>query len=231
MVEKSKSSDNAMWDAYNRFHFMCDTHRFQKLVTRVEMVRMITDVPGDIVDAGAFKGVSTLQFAQMLEVYQPNSRAKVISLDTFEASFPHIRDDERDGESALMRDYEAGAYEQLSEAVQRLGLAHRVLILRGDIAETLPQYISDNPGFRIALLHCDLDAEEPTRETLSAAWPRVVKGGMVVFDEYAIENWGESDAADTFLGGLKDAPRLRTFPHSPTPTAYLIKENHGTSAP
>ena len=220
MAKIHKSPEDMMWDAYNQFHFHCDTRRFQKLVARVEMARMIADIPGDIVDAGAFKGVSTLQFAQMLEIYQPNSRAKVISLDTFEATFPQIRNDEKKGDSDLMRDYQAGSYERLTEAIQRLGLAHRVTILRGDVAETLPQYIADNPGFRIALLHCDLDAEGPTRNTLNAAWPRIVKGGMVVFDEYAIENWGESEAADSFFSGiLSTAVNLGMF----IATIYIIK--------
>ena len=89
MSRQSDWSDEAMWAAYNDFHYRCDTHRFQKLFTRAELVRRIADVPGDIIDAGAFKGTSTLQFAHALETYQPNSRTRVLSFDTFEAVFPH----------------------------------------------------------------------------------------------------------------------------------------------
>ena len=46
----------------------------------------IANVPGDIVDAGAFKGASTLQFAHALQAYQPNSRTRVLAFDTFEES-------------------------------------------------------------------------------------------------------------------------------------------------
>ena len=42
------------------------------------------------------------------------------------------------------------------------------------------------PGFRISLLHMDLDVEEPTLKALEALWPKVCKGGVVIFDEYAI---------------------------------------------
>ena len=91
MTNQSDNDDDQMWEAFNRFHFLCDTHRFQKLMSRIELVRMVTDVPGDIVDAGAFKGISTIQFAHLLQTYQPNSRSRVISFDTFDASFPRIR--------------------------------------------------------------------------------------------------------------------------------------------
>ena len=48
------------------------------------------------------------------------------------------------------------------------------------------QYTMSRPGFRISLLYMDLDVEEPTLKALEALWPRVCKGGVVIFDEYAI---------------------------------------------
>lgn len=224
MSGKRTSSEDEMWAVYNRFHYVCDTRRFQKLFARADLVRMVTDVPGDIVDAGAFKGISTIQFAHLLETYQPHSRSKVVAFDTFEATFPRIRDDERSGADTLMSGYEPDAFEQLTEALKALGLDRRVEVIRGDIAETLPRYAAENPGFRISLLHCDLDAYEPTLATLRAAWPRVVTGGLVVFDEYAVGAWGESDAADQFFATLDRKPVLRMLPSSPTPTAYCVKE-------
>lgn len=223
MLQQSVTNNEAMWDAYNRFHYLCDTKRFQKLVSRVELIRMISDVPGDIVDAGAFKGISTIQFAHMLQIYQPNSRSKVISFDTFDASFPRLRPDEAVAAQALMNDFEESALDQLTEAVAGLDLNRRVKIVRGDIVETFPSYLAENPGFRICLLHCDLDVYEATLRTLEAAWPRIVPGGVIVFDEYAIENWGESDAVDEFLKSLKQPPKLKQLPSSITPTAYCVK--------
>jgi predicted O-methyltransferase YrrM len=216
-----------MWHAFHQFHYLCDTHRYQKILARADLVRMVADVPGDIVDCGTFKGVSTLQFAQFLKIYKPHDQARVISFDTFEASFPRVRPDEAASAADHMdRLYEQSAYVQLNDAIARLGLSDRVEIVKGDIVETLPHYLADKPGFRISLLHCDLDVFEATRRTLEAAWPRLCVGGIVVLDEYAVRNWGESDAADTFLATLPHAPRLRTVPGTPTPTAYLVKERY-----
>ena len=223
MTMQSDPSDDAMWAAYNDFHYLCDTHRFQKILARAELVRMITGTPGDIVDAGAYKGTSTIQFAHFLKTYQPNSRSRVISLDTFDAVFPRKRADEEASAADHMKTYDASAYDHLIGALDRLELSERVEILRGDITETLPRYIRDNPGFRISLLHCDLDVYPPTLSALQAAWPRVVRGGLAVFDEYAVAKWGESDAVDEFFATLDPAPTLKMLETSPTPTAYCIK--------
>ena len=56
MSIQSDKNDQEMWEAYNPFHYLCDTHRFQKLVSRIEMVRMIGDLPGDIVDVALLQG-------------------------------------------------------------------------------------------------------------------------------------------------------------------------------
>lgn len=226
MRRQSDHDDTEMWDVYNRFHMLCDTRRFQKIIARFELVRRIADVPGDIVDAGAYKGVSTMQFAHALETFQPHSRGKVIACDTFDSAFPKVRADERQSAEDHMRTYEANAYDALVAALDRLDLSARVSILRGDITETLPAHIEANPGFRISLLHCDLDVYTPTLAVLRAAWSRLVPGGLAVFDEYAVENWGESDAVDEFLAGLDGAPRLRVLEGTYTPTAYLVKDRY-----
>ena len=87
----------------------------------------------------------------------------------------------------------------------------------------LPRYIAAHLGFRVSLLHCDLDVYEPTVATLRAVWPRLVVGGIAVFDQYAVGNWGESDAVDEFFAALENPPRLQMLPSSPTPTAFCVK--------
>lgn len=226
MVTLSDPNDQAMWDTFNKFHYLCDTHRYQKLLGRAELVKGVANVPGDIVDCGTFKGISTLQFAHFLKIYQPHGSARVVSFDTFEAVFPRVRDDEIASADAHMRDmYEASALTQLTDAVERLGLSEKIEIVQGDITATLPSYLAQYPGFRISLLHCDLDVYPATKNVLETAWPRIVPGGMVVFDQYAVRNWGESDAADEFLASLDTPHRLQAVSGTPTPTAYVIKKS------
>ena len=222
---QSDSKDERMWSAFNRFHYLCDTHRFQKLLARADLVRQIIDIPGDIVDAGTFKGISTIQMAHFLKIYQPHGKAKVISFDTFEAQFPRVRDDEIENVLDHGKLFQEEALSQIGEALRDLDLEKRVELVKGDIAQTLAEYLDKRPGFRINLLHCDLDVYDATTSLLKLAWPRITVGGIVVFDQYAVDGWGESDAADEFLATLKHPPQLRVLKHTPTPTAYIVK-NH-----
>jgi len=223
MNQQLDPATEAMWDAFNRFHYLCDTHRFQKLLARADFVRRVADIPGDVVDAGTFKGVSTIEFAHFLKIFQPNGNAKVLSFDTFDAVFPRVRMDERQSAEDHGRLFEASAYDQILEAVERHHLSQRVEIVKGDITETFPAYLNSNPGFRINLLHCDLDVYPATKVLLELAWPRLVRGGIAVFDQYAVGKWGESDAVDEFFATLDNPPVLKTALGSPTPTAYCIK--------
>jgi predicted O-methyltransferase YrrM len=100
-------------------------------------------------------------------------------------------------------------------------LPGRVVLVDGDIAETAPSYVNASPGFKISLLHLDLDAAAPTLAALEAFWPRLSRGGVVIFDEYAIDKWSESQAVDAFFAD-KDV-EIKTLPYGRTPTAYVVK--------
>ena len=145
----------------------------------------------------------------------------------FSKKFPKAGDKEMSAVNQHQKNYDASAYDRLLDAIDMQGISHRVEIVKGDITKTLPAYLAAAPGTRVSMLHCDLDIYHPTLSTLKECWPRVVKGGIVVFDEYAVEAWEESNAADEFLASLEIAPQLKTIPNASSPTAYFVKEIYG----
>ena len=101
------------------------------------------------------------------------------------------------------------------------GFERLVETVAGDIQVTAAEYVKGNPGFRLSLLHLDLDTYLGTKAALEQFYPLVSRGGVLVFDEYGCRNWGESDAVDEFFA---DKPVLvQTVPHAAKPTAFLIK--------
>ena len=63
----------------------------------------------------------------------------------------------------------------------------------------------------------------PTKIAIENLWPLVVKGGVLIFDEYAIRPWeGESKAVDEFFNQKKI--KFHKFIWSPNPGAYIVKE-------
>lgn len=218
------ADETSLWDAYHRLLMGPDVERLRKLMVRYDFFRMVVDRPGDIVECGVFKGAGLLTWLKFLHIHAPGSARRVVGFDTFDA-FAEARGADVQSVSAFIHEtgHRGTTPDSLLAAAAAAGIdpSHCELVA-GDVRHTAPGYAQQNPGFRIALLHLDLDLGEPTYAVLDALWPRVVRGGVVVFDEYASPRWTESDGVDRFFAHTN--VRLRTLAHARTPTAYVIKE-------
>ncbi len=218
------ADDQLLWDAYHRLLLGSDVERLRKLLVRYDLFRMVSELPGDIVECGVFKGAGLFTWLKFLHIHAPGSARRVVGFDTFDAFAESSGTDLR-AVAAFVREtgHVGTTPESLHAAVVAAGIDPRHCeLVAGDVRTSAQDYAQRNPGFRISLLHMDLDLGEPTFAVLSALWPRVVRGGVVVFDEYASPRWSESEGVDRFFANT--SVRLRTLPHARTPTAYVIKE-------
>jgi SAM-dependent methyltransferase len=217
----TNAKEERLWQSYNNFHYFCDSSRMQKLFARHQLFLKTVDLPGVIIDAGVFKGTSTLLFAHLLKIYSPHSRKRVIGFDTFDSEFHSHESYEAERAADFMKYHQAGMDEFLNGVAAEQGVSGYMELVKGDITETLPEYFETHKGLRVSLLHLDLDVFKPTYEVLQNAYDIMVPGGIIVFDEYGIEGWGESDAVSRFFSerGLKK--RLSLVPYTATPTAFI----------
>jgi hypothetical protein len=76
----------------------------------------------------------------------------------------------------------------------------------------------------VALLNLDADLYKPTLATLENIVPRMVRGGIVICDEYAVDTFGgESKAVDDyFLKTVGCKPEIRKFPWHSNPSGYIV---------
>ena len=217
-----------LYDAFNGFILSPDTKVFGKLLARTLLVNQVKDLPGDIVECGVFKGTGLLTFLKIKRFLCPNSGKKVIGFDFFNSeklieSLSGI-DKEAMGTLFNQRNYkhEDNQAQLFGEFVKQCGFEeHEFELVAGDITQTALKYVSERPGFRISLLYIDLDLEEPTYEALNALWSRVVKGGIVVFDEYGFHKWSEAAGVDQFFAD-KDV-EIKTLNYI-CPSAYVVKK-------
>lgn len=228
--EKFNISKKEIWRNFSIYTRRVFLKRF---LAHYELFKMIQDLPGDIVELGVYRGASLLAWANFLEIRNMGDRAKkVIGFDNF-FGFKEIT--EKDGaENArfnkVIGGFDGGAFkEQLLDAIKIfdedrfIGYKPKIEIVEGDIEKSVAKYLKEHSGLRISLLHFDCDMYKPTLTALKLLWPLVVKGGLVVFDEYGIQPWeGESNAVDEFFKNEKI--RLKKFDWSTNPGAYLIKE-------
>lgn len=212
------------WEAYNDFLLHGTVDRVSKILARYELFKRVISLPGDVVEGGVLKGVGVLYWAKLIQLFNPLSERKVVGFDTFEGfpkdlTFAH---DRQAGERlGLDANYTPVSPEEILGIAERVGLAHRVELVKGDATRTIPEHLERHPGFRVALLNLDFDAYDPTVVALERLYPRVVPGGVVLFDDYGIREYGESDAVDRFFQGTPAV--YQALPWALSPRAYLIK--------
>lgn len=191
------------------------------------LYRMIVNVPGVIMEFGVHRGRHLGALTALRGVYEPyNPHRRIIGFDTF-TGFPDVADIDATspsavaGRFALADRYPRHLREVLDthEQGEHLGHIRRTLIVQGDVRDTLPRYLADNPHTIVALAYLDLDLYKSTRDTIDAIRPYLTKGSVLAFDELAHAKWsGETAALRDTLG--TDHGNLRSLPGRATPV-YL----------
>ena len=71
-------------------------------------------------------------------------------------------------------------------------------LVKKDVKKIIPKLIKQHPGLKISLLHLDMDIYEPTKFTLNKLFPYVVKGGIILINDYNTV-YGATKATDEFI--------------------------------
>jgi len=204
----------------------------KKFLAHYELFRQVIDLPGDIVELGVYRGTTLMNWANFLEIRNMGDRQKqVFGFDHF-AGFSELS--EKDGkpqDSKAEGCFDSSVFEaMLEDAIsiydqdRFIPYKPRVRLVKGDICKSVPEFVTNNPGLRICLLHFDCDLYVPTKVGLEQLWDLVVPGGVVLFDEYGIRPWeGESNAVDEFFRDRKIDLRIKRFDWCPNPGGYVIK--------
>lgn len=220
-------------DVLKHFPVLARRQWLKRFLAHIELFRLTLDVPGDIAELGVFRGLGLLTWANLLEAYCIGDRTKVVyGFDNWKG-FTEFS--EQDGADDINAHKTVGGfnpefyYEELNDAIaifdqdRFIPWKKRIKLVKGQIEDSVPSYLEDNPGLRFSLIHFDCDLYSPTKAALEALWPRVSRGGVLLFDEYAIPEWsGETKAVDEFIEDKKDL-QLKTFAWTNTPGAYLVK--------
>ena len=204
----------------NGYYLTSHPTRIGKLLAHYELYKRIVDLPGHIVECGVFKGASLLRFATFRELMESPFSRKIIGFDAF-GKFPP-QDEAED--AAFIEEFESQAGEGISieelEKVLHFKRYQNIELVRGDVTETVPQYVEDHPELKIALLHVDVDVYKPTQTILQHLFSRVVAGGIVAFDDFATVA-GETQAIDEFFADRPVRFQKLRISHIPS---FLVKE-------
>jgi hypothetical protein len=194
----------------------------KRFLALYEIFKLALPVKGSIVECGVFRGFGVMSWAKLSAMLEPeNLTRRIYGFDSF-AGFPTISA-EHDSNTVVTPsagDLAANSYDELQLLIEQydkdrfLGHIPKVELIRGDIVETMPQFIETHPHLLVSLLFLDLDLYEPTRAVLKALLPRMPKGAVLAFDELDNPIWpGETLAMLEECGTSFRLQRLEWDPY------------------
>ncbi|MEU8588280.1 class I SAM-dependent methyltransferase [Streptomyces sp. NPDC048664] len=202
-------------------------HQLADLLTMDALYRMLPEVPGVIMEFGVLHGRHLATLTALRALHEPyNSFRRIIGFDTF-TGFPHLSAIDKVSPSAALGRFAVPEDEvdhlrevlAAHEAGDPIPHVQRTFVVQGDVAETVPRYLEENPETVIGMAFFDLDLYEPTREVLEAIRPHLVKGSILAFDELGHPRWPGVTAAIRETLGLGDLA-LRQLPFREQPVIY-----------
>jgi len=204
LEELADTPDLSNVEKFTNFPVFTSRQTMTRMLVRYELFKMVQDVTGSIFECGVLMGGGLFAFAHYSSIFEPvNAQRRVVGFDTFQG-LPNIHEKDKADSYSSKKFENSMAYdskEMLSNAAEihdsNRFLSHlpKVELVKGNVEDTLPQYFKDNPHALVSLLYIDMDLYEGCKAALRECIPRMPKGAVVAFDEFACERWpGETVA-------------------------------------
>lgn len=208
MGEDAKSFwlEQELVDTYTR---LCGSNRrsFERKFALINLLKLTHKLSGDIAECGAYEGATACMIAD--ELRRAGVSRKIHLFDSFEGlSEPGEKDGTFWSTGGLLADE--------NKARQNLAGFSNAAFYRGWIPERFPEV--DDRTF--AMVHIDVDLYQPTLDSLAFFYPRMVKGGLIVCDDYGFTTCpGAREAMDSFFEQMPES-----VVHLPTGQGLVLKE-------
>lgn len=202
-IEAIDSTFVRLFETYKAYT-MTSSERMYALYRAVKYV-LDANIAGDIVECGVWKGGSSMIIADILR--ESGSNKKIFLYDTFEGmSEPTTKDvDASSGRPAIGKWKSAtdathtnwcyASLDEVTANMQKTGYnSSNIVYVKGKVEETIP----DTTPETISLLRLDTDWYESSYHELQHLFPLLVKGGVLILDDYG--HWlGSREATDTYF--------------------------------
>lgn len=227
MIKKSINSfeninENDIWNAENIYHLKTDVTRISKLIYHYEIYKKIISLPGDVIECGVFKGISLTRFLTFREILENDFSRKIYGFDSF-GKFPNSKKlNSEDKKFVKKWEDESGNSIDINELnkILKNKKFRNFELVKGDVKNSIPKLLKNKPELMISLLHLDMDIYKPTKFVLKKLFKHIVKGGIILIDDYNCV-YGATKIINEFLHSNKKLEiKKLSFYHRPS---YIIK--------
>ncbi len=168
----------------------------KRFLALYELFKLVLPVKGSIIECGVFRGFTLMSWAKLSTMLEPeNLTRRIYGFDTFEG-FPSVQDADQSKHAAVEKgDLCSNSYDELLQLIKEydadrfLGHIGKVELIRGDILQTVPEFIRAHQHLMVSLLFLDCDLYEPTKAALEHFLPRMPRGAVLAFDELDNPIW------------------------------------------
>ena len=95
-------------------------------------------------------------------------------------------------------------------------------LIKGDITQTLPNWLEQKPSKRFSLVHLDVDVYEPSIQTIELIYDENSNRRILILDDYGTV-LGETKAIEEFLKKRGLNPKFKKIKYYHIPT-YITKK-------
>lgn len=189
-------------------------------VVEEQLVRCIeNNIPGDFVETGVWRGGVCILAREIFKKY--NQNRKVYVYDSFEGlppPDPKFPADSGDAHWTLPElrvniDTVKNNFSRFRE------LDDDVIFVKGWFCDTIPKNTID----KICMLRLDGDMYASTIDPLNYLYPKLVKGGTCIIDDYNLQ-YGAREACNEYRHAHKITEEITTVDPHGCISAYWIKE-------
>jgi len=166
-------------------------------------------IHGAVMEFGVRWGQNLALLSTLRNIYEPhNYNRKIIGFDTFEG-FTGVSSQDgtarsvQTGGYGVTEGYESYLEDVLATHEQLAPRSHirRFELVKGDVTQTVPQYLERHPETVVALAYFDMDLYKPTKDVLLSIKDRLTKGSIIGFDEVGVAEFpGETLALKETFG-------------------------------
>ncbi len=155
-----------------------------KLIAHYELYKKITHLEGSVVKCGIAAEESFTRFAMFRNLIDPHANQKVVAFERFSKNLYLNKNAEDCGELQYQVKRAPVDIDNLRQKLLKKGITEEIEFIPGHIGDSIPEYLIQNPELKISYLNIDFDDYESTFTTLQFFYPRLVQGGILIFDNY-----------------------------------------------
>lgn len=181
------------------------------LLSQAVLNTKIHKLEGDFVECGVWRGGNILLYKLLSDFY--NLDKKIYAYDTFDGmTTPEDIDVDYKGNNAaeqmisqiksenIQNIHAFSSIESVKTNISKYTNLDRIKFIKGPVEETL--IIEKNLPSKISVLRLDTDWYKSTKIELKHLYPRLVKGGVLIIDDYGYFV-GARKAVDEYFGNEK----------------------------